>query len=338
MPRIGANAATPRRPTMVDVARRAGVSLKTVSRVVNNEPAVAQPLVDRVLSAIAELGFRRNDIARNLRSGRRNATIGLLIEEIANPFYATIASVAGEIAAKHQTLLMTASSEEDVEREHTLLVELCERRVDGLLVVPAGQDHGYLRREVEMGMPLVFLDRPPGDLLADTVLLDNRGGARSGMDRLLGDGHTRIGILIDSLTVYTMRERLAGAQSALHGAQVRRDDALVREHVKTPEDAARAVAELLDQADPPTAFLCTNNRITVGALQELWRQGNPAALVGFDDFELAHLMPRPFTVIAYDLRELARTAAELLFRRIGGDGSWPATIVLPTRLVDRGIR
>src|SRR5207248_11068492 len=114
----------------------------------------------------------------NLRSGRVNATIGLLIEEIANPFYATIASVAGEIAAAHQTLLMTASSEEDAERERTLLLELCQRRVDGLLVVPAGEDHAYLRREVEMGMPLVFLDRPPGELLADTVPLGNRGRAQ----------------------------------------------------------------------------------------------------------------------------------------------------------------
>src|SRR2546423_15369930 len=122
---------------MVDVARHAGVSLKTVSRVVNNEPAVAHALVGRVLSAIAELGFRRNDIARNLRSGRLNAPVGLLIEEIANPFYATIAAVAADIAADHQTLLMTASSEEDVERERTLLVELCQRRGGGPLGGPA---------------------------------------------------------------------------------------------------------------------------------------------------------------------------------------------------------
>jgi LacI family transcriptional regulator len=337
MPRTGVNSATPRRPTMVDVARHAGVSLKTVSRVVNNEPAVAQALVDRVLSAIAELGFRRNDIARNLRSGRLNATVGLLIEEIANPFYATIASVAADLADDHQTLLMTASSEENAERERTLLVELCQRRVDGLLVVPAGRDHSYLRREVEMGMPLVFLDRPPGGLRADTVLLDNRGGAQSGVERLLADGHRRIGILIDSLAVWTMSERLAGAQAALDTAGVPLDVTLVREHVKTPDDAARAVAEQLDRADPPTAFFCTNNRITVGALQELWRRGSDAGLVGFDDFELSHLMPRPVTVIAYDTRELARTAAELLFRRIGGDRSPAATTVLPTRLLDRGI-
>src|SRR2546423_7868348 len=206
---------------MVDVARHAGVSLKTVSRVVNNEPAVAQALVDRVLSAIAELGFRRNDIARNLRSGRLNATVGLLIEEIANPFYATIASVAAEIAADHQTLLMTASSEEDVERERTLLVELCQRRVDGLLVVPAGQDHSYLRREVEMGMPLVFLDRPPGELLADTVLLDNRGGAQAGVAKLLAGGHTPAGISPTCTAGCTMRDQYHGHPAPPYSAQVR---------------------------------------------------------------------------------------------------------------------
>jgi LacI family transcriptional regulator len=326
-----------RRPTMVDVARRAGVSLKTVSRVVNGEPAVAQELIDRVLAAVAELGFRRNDIARNLRSGRVNATIGLLIEEIDNPFYAAIASAAAEIASAHETLLMTASSEEDPERERQLLLDLCQRRVDGLLVVPAGTDHSFLRREVEMGMPVVFLDRPAGQLLADTVLLDNRGGAADGVRRLLGAGHRRIGVLLDSVAVYTMRERLAGVVDALGAAGLRYDEDLVRDGVKTPEDAASAVADLLGLADPPTAFFSTNNRITVGALQELWRRGSDAALTGFDDFELSYLMPRPLTVIAYDPRELARQAALLLFRRIAGDTSRPATTVLPTTLVARGI-
>src|SRR4029450_511553 len=99
-----------------------------------------------------------------------------LIEEMGNPFYATIAGVAAEIAAAHQTLLITTSSEEDPDRERDLLLDPAQRRVDGLLVVPAGRDHSFLRREVEMGMPVVFLDRPPERLLADTVLLDNRGG------------------------------------------------------------------------------------------------------------------------------------------------------------------
>lgn len=337
MTRQAVRPSPPRRPTMVDVAKRAGVSLKTVSRVVNNEPAVAQELIDRVLAAIAELGFRRNDIARNLRSPRVNATVGLLIEEIANPFYATIASVTAEIAASHNSLLITTSSEEDPEREQALLLDLASRRVDGLLVVPAGQDHSFLRREIDMGTPVVFLDRPPGQLLADAVLLDNQGGARAGIRRLLANGHRRIGVLLDSLNVYTMHERLAGAQAEFAAAGLRYDEALIRDDVKGPDDAGRVIAEMLERSDPPTAFFCTNNRITVGALQELYRQGSEAALLGFDDFELSHLMPRPLTIVAYDARELGRLAAERLFQRIGGDQSWPTTTIVPTHLLDRGM-
>jgi LacI family transcriptional regulator len=326
----------PRRPTMIDVARHAGVSLKTVSRVVNQEPTVAPHLVDRVLRSVSELGFRRNDIAATLRSSVVSRTIGLLIEEIANPFYATIAGVVAEIAAAHDTLLLTVSSEEDPEREKAMLITLCQRRVDGLLVVPAGGDHSYLRREVQMGMPVVFLDRPPGQLLADTVLIDNAGGGQAAVDRLLSEGHRRIGVLLDSLSIFTMRERLGGAQAALAEAGVAFDEALVRHDVRTPADAAVAVREMLTHADPPTAFFCLNNRITMGALEELWRQGSSAGLVGFDDFEFAHLMPRPFAVVAHDPRELARVATDQLFRRIAGDQSWPVTQVLPTAVLDRG--
>ncbi len=326
-----------RRPTMVDVARHAGVSLKTVSRVINNAPHVQQALIDRVLASAAELGFRRNRLASALRSGRATATIGLIIEEIANPFYSTIADVTAEVARAYDTLLITASSEEDPQREQQLLRDLCSRRVDGLLVVPAGYDHAYLRPEVEMGIPVVFLDRPAGGLVADTVLLDNRGGARAGVQRLIDVGHTRIGILLDSIGVHTMRERLGGAQDALADAKVPYDDALVRDGVRDPLTASKAVAEMLHWPEPPTAFFTLNNRITVGAVEELWRRGSDAGLVGFDDFELSHLMPRPFAVVSYDTRELARQAAELLFERIRGERSWPRTVVLPTNLIDRGL-
>jgi LacI family transcriptional regulator len=323
---------------MVDVARQAGVSIKTVSRVINNAPHVQQKLVDRVLAAVSELGFRRNLLASALRSGQPTATIGLLIEEIANPFYATIAAVAAEVARAHDTLLITASSEEDPEREQQLLRDLCSRQVDGLLVVPAGNDHTFLRPEVEMGLPVVFLDRPAGGLLTDTVLLDNRGGARAGVQQLIRAGHRRVGVLLDSFAVYTMRERLGGALDALAEATVPYDTALMRDGVRDPATAAHAVGEMLDTPDPPTAFLSLNNRITVGAVQELWSRGSPVDLVGFDDFELSHLMPRPFTVIAYDTHQLARQAAQMLFERIAGERSWPRTVVLPTQLVERGLR
>jgi len=326
-----------RRPTMVDVAKLAGVSVKTVSRVVNNAPYVQQELIDRVMSAVAELGFRRNGIAHTLRSGNATSTIGLIIEEIANPFYATIAAAAAEVAREHDTLLVTASSEEDPDWEQHLLLDLCSRRVDGLLIVPAGFAHDYLRVEVQMGLPVVFLDRPAGGLEADTVLLDNRGGARAGLERLIAQGHTRIAVLLESMNVYTMRERVEGAREALVAAGLPIDGALFRDGVRDPETAAETVAALLDGPEPPTAFFGTNNRITVGILGELYRRGSAAEVVGFDDFELAHLMPRPFTVIAYDARAFGRQAAELLFRRLGGDRSQPITTTLETKLVQRGL-
>jgi LacI family transcriptional regulator, galactose operon repressor len=314
---------------MVDVARHAGVSLKTVSRVVNNAPHVQPQLVQRVLAAVEELGFRRNQLASALRSGQQTATIGLLIEEIANPFYATIAQVTAEVAASFDSLLITASSEEDPVREERLLRDLCSRRVDGLLVVPAGYDHSFLKPEVQRGIPVVFLDRPGGGIEADTVLLDNRGGAEAGMKQLAEQGHRRIAVLLDSTDVYTMRERLEGAVSTF--------PAVVRDSVRDPATAASAVGEMLDAPDPPTAFFGLNNRITVGIVQELCRRNARAAVMGFDDFELSHLMPIPLTVIAYDTRELARQAAELLFARIAGQPLRPRTITLPTRLIGRGL-
>ncbi|MEO3744712.1 LacI family DNA-binding transcriptional regulator [Plantactinospora sp. B5E13] len=337
MLRVTSTPGRTRRPTMVDVAARAGVSVKTVSRVVNNAPYVQPELVERVLAAVAELGFRRNHLASTLRSGQATATIGLLIEEIANPFYATIAGAVAEVAADHDTMLIIASSEEDPAREQQLLRDLCARRVDGLLVVPAGEDHTFLAGEVELGTPAVFLDRPAGGLRADTVLLDNRGGARAGVRRLTADGHRRIAVLLDSTSVYTMRERLAGARDALTEAGAADDPLLVRDGIRDPATAARVVAELLDQPDPPTAFFSLNNRISLGAVEELHRRDSDATLLGFDDFDSARLLPYPLTVIAYDTHTLARTAAELLFRRIRGDRDAPRDVLVPTELVARGL-
>ena len=328
----------PRRPTVIDVAREAGVSVKTVSRVINNVPTVNPQIVERVLAAIADLGFRRNDMARNLRSGQKSVSIGLIIEDFANPFYSTITAAVQEVAAQHDALLITASSDEDPERERRFLLAMCDRRVDGLLVVPAGSDHSYLRPELEMGVPAVFLDRPPVGLHVDAVLLDNAGGARSGIQALVDRGHQRIALLVDSLSIHTMRERLAGAEAALEAAGIPHDDELVRYDLHEPDATAAAIAEMLASPDPPTAFFCGNNRITVGAVHALWRHGSDAALVGFDDFELSHLMPRPLTVISYDVRQLGKIGAELLFRRIGGERPRPSTTILPTQLVERGVR
>ncbi|QKG18792.1 LacI family DNA-binding transcriptional regulator [Actinomadura verrucosospora] len=326
-----------RRPTISDVAEAAGVSIKTVSRVINDEPSVRPELAERVLAAVGELGFRRNAMASSLRSGRRTATIGLITEDLANPFYSALAAAVNRFARERGTLLITVSSEEDPELERRVFLDLCQRRVDGLLVVPAGGDHSYMRAEMEMNTPVVFLDRPPAGVTADSVLVDNTGGARAGIEELLARGHSRVGVITDSTTVHTARERLAGARSALAAAGVPCDESLVATGVGDPGAARRAVGAMLDGADPPTAFLCGNNRITVGAVEELCRRDHDADLMGFDDFELSGLMPRPLTVIGYDVGELGRAAAARLFARIDGDGSRPTETVVPTWLAERGL-
>src|SRR3954463_11440854 len=172
---------------MRDVAHTAGVSLKTVSRVINAEAGVAPTTAARVAEAIDVLGFERNDLARTLRQGGSSATLGLVIEDLANPFYATVAQ-AVEVAARDRGfLLITASAREDAERERELAGALLRRRVDALLIVPAGPDHRYISGRV------VFLDRPPRGIEADTVLLDNLGGASAAVEHLIAHGHTRIG-------------------------------------------------------------------------------------------------------------------------------------------------
>src|SRR6266496_1441188 len=151
------------RPTMTDVAAAAGVSLKTVSRVVNAEPGVTPETAARVRGAIEQLGFRRNDVARALRRGQRFRMLGLVIEDVANPFYSAIARGAEEVTRERGLLLITGSSDEDPARERELVRLFCERRVDGLLMVPAADDHRYLFPELRVGLHVVFIDRPPGN-------------------------------------------------------------------------------------------------------------------------------------------------------------------------------
>ncbi len=324
------------RPTMTDVATAAGVSLKTVSRVVNGEPGVRPETATLVLDAIAELGFRRNDMARALRRGQRSRTLGLVIEDVSNPFYSAITRGVEEVARRRGMLVIAGSSDEDPERERELVQLLWERRVDGLLVVPAGVDHRYLLPEVRLGTPTVFIDRPPGLIEADVVLLDNVGGARQAVEHLVEHGHERIAMVGDESDIFTTVERLRGYREALAWAGIAADESLVRLGAHNTAAAQRAVEQLLSLPKPPTAFFTGNNRITVGALRALAPRNGSIALVGFDDLELAELLARPTTVAAYDAAALGRMAAELLAQRLGGDTSPAQRIVLPVTLIARG--
>ena len=326
------------RPTMRDVAVLAGVSLKTVSRVINDEPGVAAATADRVGAAIAELGFQRNDLARSLRQGRSSSTLGLVIEDVANPFYSAIAQAVEAVAREHGYMLITASCEEDPARERELVQALLRRRVDALLIVPASRNHAYLSRGLGEATPIVFLDRPPVGVDADAVLLDNAGGARAAVEHLIAYGHTRIACVADPEELVTAAERVAGYRAALTDAGIEPDPRLIRTAVRDPEHSQELVAELLELPKKirPTALFTGNNRHTVGALRALRGHTRELALVGFDDFELADLLAVPTTVVRHDSHRMGVEAAKLAFARLDGDDAEPRRIVLPTELVARG--
>ena len=322
---------------MRDVASTAGVSLKTVSRVVNREDGVRVETAARVEAAIARLGFARNDVARSLRHGRANA-LGLVIEDVANPFYSAIARTVEDAAHARSHILITGSCEEDAERERELVLRLLRRSVDALLIVPAGDDHRYLLPEIGAGTPIVFLDRPPRGVEADTVLLDNLGGARAAVEHLLGHGHERIAFVGDAPAVFTAAERLAGYRAALRDAGVSEDPELVRAGSHDAQAAERAARELLalPAGRRPTALFTANNRNTVGALRALRDGDGTLALVGFDDFELADMLQVPVTVVRHDPAEMGRIGAEMAYARLDGDDGLPRRRTIACELLARG--
>ncbi|UNO38919.1 LacI family DNA-binding transcriptional regulator [Streptomyces sp. MST-110588] len=323
------------RPTMKDVAARAGVGLKTVSRVVNGEPGVTADTERRVQEAITALGFRRNDSARILRKGR-TASIGLVLEDLADPFYGPLNRAVEEVARDHGALLINGSSAEDPAREQELVLALCARRVDGLVIIPAADDHRYLEPEIAAGVATVFVDRPAGRIDADVVLSDSFGGAREAVAHLIAHGHRRIGFIGDQPRIHTATERLRGYRAAMADAGLPVDESWVSLGSTAAERVRFAATAMLDGPHPVTALFAGNNRVTVRVVRVLAERPRPVALVGFDDFELADLVTPAITVVAQDAARLGHTAANLLFRRLDGAAEAPRRLEIPTRLIPRG--
>jgi LacI family transcriptional regulator len=324
---------------MLDVAALARVGLKTVSRVVNGEPGVSPALEARVRLAIEQLSYRRDANAATLRRlGRKTQTIGLVLEDVSNPFSSALHRAIEDAARGRGVLVFAGSCDEDPERERELIGSFRERRVDGIIVVPASQDHGYLYEERRAGTALVFVDRPASHLDADSVISDNEGGALQAVRHLLERGHRRIGFLGDLLSISTAEQRLRGYARALDDAGVAVDPALIRTELRDPESAGAAVDEMLAVSRPPSAFFTAQNLLTIGGVRALRRAGRERdlALIGFDDISLADMLEPAISVIAQDPQALGRAAADLLFRRLDGDTAAAVQLVIPVRLIARG--
>jgi LacI family transcriptional regulator len=324
---------------MREVAALAKVSIKTVSRVVNGEPGVSPHLARRVLAASQRLDYRHNMTASSLRrSDGRSATIGVVLEDVANPFSSALHRAVEDIAVRRGVLVLAGSSDEDEERERRLVSAFASRRVDGLIIQPSSHDQSYLLAERKVGTALVFVDRPPAFIDADSVLTDNAAGVRRGIRHLVQQGHRRIAYLGDVRTIATAAERYRGYLEELAARHIKADEGLVRMDVRGIDKAEAATSELLQHRDPPTALFTGQNLITIGAFRALRRMGlhKRVALIGFDDILLADLLEPGITVIAQDPGAIGRVAAEVLFRRLDGDRSPSQQHIVPTRMITRG--
>jgi LacI family transcriptional regulator len=324
---------------MRDVAALAKVSIKTVSRVVNGESGVSPRLARRVMTASDRLNYRHNMPASSLRrSDGRSATIGVVLEDVANPFASALHRSIEDIAVQRGVLVLAGSSDEDADRERQLVSAFASRRVDGLIIQPSSHDHSYLLTERKAGTAIVFVDRPPAFLDADTVLADNAAGVRRGVHQLVALGHRRIGYLGDLHTIHTAAERHRGYVAELAEQGIEIDETIVRLDLRGIEKAEAAVMEMLRAATAPTALFTGQNLITIGAFRALRRLGlhRKVALIGFDDILLADLLEPGITVIAQDPAGIGRAAAEVLFRRLDGDRSPSQHKVVLTRMIGRG--
>jgi LacI family transcriptional regulator len=315
------------------------VSIKTVSRVINGEDSVSPDLTARVVAAIDRLDYHHNMTASSLRrADGKSATIGVVLDDVSNPFSSALHRSIENVALERGVLVLAGSSDEDAERERQLISSFASRRVDGLVIVPASRDHSYLLNERRAGTAIVFADRPPDFLDADTVLTDNQAGVRTGIRHLIASGHRHIAYLGDLQTIWTAADRYQGYVEELAAQDIPLDERFVRLNLHGIASAESAVGELFAGAQPPTALFTAQNLITIGAYKHLRRLGlhKKIALAGFDDILLADLVEPGLTVIAQDPAAMGRTAAELLFRRLDGDRSPSVHHVIPTRLITRG--
>ncbi len=324
---------------MRDVAALAKVSLKTVSRVVNGETGVSPRLAKRVMTARDRLGYRHDLTASSLRrSDGRSLTIGVVLEDVSNPFASTLHRAIEDVAVERRVLVLAGSSDEDEDRERQLVSAFVSRRVDGLIIQPSSHDHSYLHTERRAGTPVVFVDRPPSFLDADAVVTDNAAGIRGAVRHLVEQGHRRIAYLGDMRSIATAAERHQGYVEELAEQKIGVDATLVRLDLRGIEKAEAAAREVLARPQRPTAIIAGQNLITIGAFRALRALDlhRLVALVGFDDFLLADLLEPGITVIAQDPAAIGRTAAAVLFRRLDGDRSPSQVHTVRTRMITRG--
>lgn len=303
--------------SVVDVAARAGVSLGTVSNVLNRPDRVSPATRDRVLQAISDLGFVRNEAARQLRAGR-SRTIGLVVLDVANPFFTDLARGVESTAGKAGLSVVLCDSNEDVDRESHYLSLLQEQRAFGILITPVGRTQPVIDAVRRRGTPVVLVDRGSNRRMC-SVSVNDRVGGELAAAHLVAQGHRRMAFVGGPLSLNQVAERLAGARDAVRAAGLRDDAVTVIETPRLDVASGRATgARLADlpARTRPTAVLCANDLLALGLLQDCtqrrWSVPGDLAIVGYDDIDFASAAAVPLTSVRQPRAQLGQAAMELL--------------------------
>jgi LacI family transcriptional regulator len=327
--------------TISEIARQLGVSVSTVSAVVNRRGYVSPAMRAKVEQVLQDAQYRPNDMARGLRLGQ-SRTIGLVVPDLTNPFFARLMRGAEDYLASLDYRLLIADSREEWTRQREYLISFAGRRTDGILLVPCRSTDEQITTIPQLvgSTPLVFVDRSPLRPSVDSVLPDNVRAGYAATNHLLELGHRRIAILSEPLDLLNGADRLAGYKKALRARRVALDRNLIRFGGDTEDSGYWCGLELFKQAPPPTAVVVCNNLMTLGLLSALrdarLECPRDVSIIGFDDFEWCpHLSP-PLSMVRVPAAELGSAAAKALMRRLrGAEMQSPESILLPAELVLR---
>jgi LacI family transcriptional regulator len=313
--------------TIRDVARHAGVSIATVSAAMNDSGPVSEKTRKRVWDAAAAVGYSPNAIARSLRLGR-SRLIGLVVGDIANPFWGAMVRVveAKALAAKYSVIV--CNTDDNVERELAILDQLRAQHVAGIILTPLGQGRDYVHRLESPNLPpLVTMDQRVAGLARDFVGVDNRAAARMLAEVLIRLGHRRIAVITGPAGVWTAEERLTGATDTIRAAGIEIDPSLYLRTAYRSDAAYAATVSLLTRPDRPTAILGGNNVIALGALQAITDLGfhcpTDVSVVGIDDVPWSGLVKPRVTTAAQPIEDISRMAIEWLLERMAGNNHAP---------------
>ena len=318
---------------LLDVANAAGVSLRTASRVLNDDPRVAPVTRQRVREAMLDLRFEPDAMARSLRAGTDTA-IGFVVESISDPFFAGVIDAVEHQMSRHGLPVLVTSTRRDSGRERDVIGRMVQRRVAGLLLSPTGDDHSWLdpRR-----VPIVLVDRPAPGLSADLVEIDDHRAAFDAVAHLIAHGHQRIAYVGDTPAIPTSAARLRGYRDALARHRIAADEHLVTCDCATSQAAAQAVSALIGGSRPPTAILSATTRASLGVVPTLHAAGRTdIALVSFGDFPMADALRPAVTVVDHPGHEVGRVAAARLLARLDQPGLPAERIQVPAMLIERG--